>query len=164
MLALGCGPGRTEDGDGTSGTASTGNDTTTGGPPASLLDQCDAPAPCDSISRDPGSNNEAIDAGLECAIEQAIATATEGVVAGLSESYCDIGCVGTDLLLGGGATVYLQSSSTTDVTSYEEIQSCTLRGPEFFEGCQGQPFGTNDCASFSDWVMDCEVVETVSCP
>ncbi|MBC8073297.1 MAG: hypothetical protein IAG13_33555 [Deltaproteobacteria bacterium] len=164
VLALGCGPGRVGDGEGTA-TSSTGDDPTTGNPPqVSVLEQCDAPAPCDPIARDPGSNEEEVDPALECAVRQAIYAMLEGAVAELSASYCDIGCVGTDVLLSGSNSAYLQNWSTTDVTSFEEIQRCTLQGPPFFEACQGQPWGTNACTSFSDWVTNCEIVDAVDCP
>lgn len=167
FLALGCGPETTADsGSASSGaTSSTGDDPTTGDPPqASLLEQCDAPAPCEPVSHDPGSNFEEVDPNLECAIQQANLTFLEDSVAELTASYCDIGCSGTDVLLVGGSALYLQTWTTTDVTSYEEITRCTLQGPMFFEQCQGQPLGENDCASFSDWATDCEPVDTVNCP
>ncbi len=164
-LALGCGPEQIEDEGGASGgaTSDTGEDTTTGDPlPASMLERCDAPVPCEPVSRDPGSNQEAVDPNLECAIHEALLSSLEGNVSELTESYCDIGCSGTDLLISFGF-LYVQAWSTTDVTSYGEILRCTLRG-EIFEPCQGQPFGTSDCADFSAWGIDCEVTDTVECP
>jgi len=161
VLALGCGPSKGEDGD----TGSTGGDTTTGDPPQpSVLEQCSAPAPCDPVSRDPGSNGEAVDPDLECAIGQAITTILEGDAAGVTASFCDIGCFGTDLFLVGNGTAYLQAWSTTDVTTYEAIKICTLKDATFFEPCQAQPFDTNACASLSDWVTDCEAIATATCP
>lgn len=172
VCALGCGA---DDGDsgvadsGSSGAdsgSSGGVDTSSTGDPvqASVLEQCDAPSPCDAITRDPGSDNEGVSEPLDCAVGQALAAIADGTPAGLTSSYCDIGCFGSDLLLVGDGTAYRQAWSTTDVTSFEAIERCTLKPASFFEPCQGQPWNANACTSFADWVTDCEAVTDAQCP
>jgi len=146
------------------GATSTGADSTTGDAVPSLLEQCTAPEPCDAFSQDPGSNMEVVDPDLECAVNQALDSIDNGTAAELHSSYCDIGCAGADVLLVGDGTAYLQSWSTTDVTSYDIIQRCTLKAASYFEPCAGPP-ATTACASWHAWMMDdCEEVDTVVCP
>lgn len=145
--------------------SSSGADSSSGdAPQPSVLEQCDAPTPCDAVTRDPGSDTEAVSDALECAITQALAAIADGTPAELTSSYCDIGCFGSDLLLVGDGTAYLQAWSTTDTTDFETIQRCTLKDAPFFEACQGQPWNVNGCTSKSDWVTDCEVVVDAQCP
>lgn len=170
-LVLGCAADDTGDdpasetGEASSEGSSTAADTSTGDPPlASLLEQCDAPSPCDSVSRDPGSSEDVVHPALECALEQAIDAIATGAALELRWSFCDIGCWDTDLLLLGDGTAYLQGSSTTDVTIFEQVERCTLNAALDLEACQGQVWSANDCKSARDWVTDCEPVDDPQCP
>ena len=148
----------------TEGSSSVAETSTGDASQVSVLEQCDAPSPCDAISRDPGSNTEEVDPALECALGQALDSIASGTALELSSSYCDIGCWGTDLLLVGDGTAYVQSWASTDVTSFEPIERCTLQAAAFFEACQGQPWSANGCTNATDWVMDCEAVTDAQCP
>ncbi len=166
-LVLGCAAddAASETGASSSDGSSTAADTSTGDPPrASVLEQCDAPSPCDSISRDPGSSEDVVHPALECALEQAIDSIANGAALELRWSFCDIGCWGTDLILLGDGTAYLQGSSTTDVTIFEQVERCTPNAALDLEACQGQPWSTNDCKSALDWVTDCAPVDDAQCP
>lgn len=145
-------------GESTSADSSTGDDAV-----PSLLEQCEAPAPCEPFSQDPGSNFEDVHPGLECAVNQALASIADGTAAELHSSYCDIGCTGEDVLLVGDGTAYIQTWTQTDTTYFEPIQRCTLKDASYFEPCAGPP-PTNGCSSWSGWMESCEPVATVTCP
>lgn len=152
------------DSSGGHGSSDAGSSESTGAQTPSMLEQCDAPSPCDPFSQDPGTSQDMVHPALECAIGQALAAIADGTTAELSASFCDIGCSGSDLLLLGDGTAYLQSWTSTDVTSYEPAQLCTLQPASYFEPCVGQPLISNGCVSFVQWVTACETVATVSCP
>jgi hypothetical protein len=143
---------------------SSGADSSTGDAPIpSLLEQCEAPEPCDPYSLDPGSNTEEVHPGLVCAVDQALDSIANGTAAELQSSFCDIGCSGADVLLVGDGTAYIQTWTQTDATYYESIQRCSLKDASYFEPCAGPP-PTNACSSWTAWMESCEVVETVTCP
>lgn len=168
-LALACGPGNSGEESGsngteTSGPTSTDADTSTGDPPQpSLLELCAAPEPCDSFGLDPGSNTEEVNPALECAVSRALDSIADGSAVELSSAYCDIGCAGTDVLLVGDGTVYVQQTTTLAETTYETIDRCTLQPASFFEACLGQP-PIGDCANWGAWGTDCAPVDDVQCP
>lgn len=167
--AVGCGPGQSGDDGSTGGSSSGGSsssgDSSTGDPPqASLLELCDAPAPCDAFALDPGSNGENVDPDLECALGEVLGSLADGTAVELTSSYCDIGCTGTDLLFVGDGTLYRQYWTTTAATEFDAIERCTPRPASYFEPCVGQPWAPGGCSNWGDWTMDCEPVDTVTCP
>jgi hypothetical protein len=169
-LTLGCGPGDSGEGDAgsagseTSGSSSTGANSSTGDPPQpSLLELCAAPEPCEDFGLNPGSNTEEVNAALDCAVSRALESIADGAAVELSSSFCDIGCWGTDLLLVGDGTVYVQQWMTTADTIYESIDRCTVQPASFFEACLGQP-PAGDCSNWGAWGTDCAPTDAVQCP
>lgn len=173
-LMVGCGPGDSEDtaagsesgqesseGDASS---SEGGDSTGEPPQASLLEQCDAPTPCDAFSLDPGSGGDTVDPALECALAGALDSIAQPAALELSSAYCDIGCTGTDLLIVGDGSVYVQSWYSTSDSTFAAIEHCTLQPASFFEPCVGEPWSTGTCSNYGGWATDCMPVDAVTCP
>jgi hypothetical protein len=162
VLGLACGTDDAEDGGGSSeGASSESGDS--GGEP-SVLEQCDAPAPCDAFTLDPGSSSDAVDPRLDCALGQVIDSLANGGAVELSSSFCDIGCSGVDVLVVGDGTAYRQRWQSDAGAHYETVERCTLQPSSFYEACVGQPWTTDGCSNWGDWVTNCTTVDVVQCP
>ena len=166
VLGLACGSDDAEHGAGTMDESSSEAGDSGGEP--SLLGLCDAPMPCDAFSVDPGTSDEAANALLGCALDKVIDSLAHGGAAELTSSECDIGCSGVDLLVVGDGTAYRQSWTSNIAegvaASYEMLEHCTLKPSSFFEACVGQPWTTDSCPNWSEWVTDCTPADTAQCP